>query len=181
MKTDSVPVVGGSERALIGQAETTLRLKTCRLLGLMESWMYAVLGGMLALTAALAVLSVVPLLWHEWVAHSLTQGILMALDRLLLTLMVIEILHTVRISVRSLVLTAEPFLIVGLIAAIRRILVLTLQTAYASGSTGAEAPNLEAMRMNMWEIGLLTALIFVLVMSLARLAGSHAAEVAEER
>jgi hypothetical protein len=36
--------------------------------------------------------------------------------------MIVEILHTVRISLRSHILVAEPFLIVGLIAAVRRIL-----------------------------------------------------------
>lgn len=174
-QTGTAPVVGGSEHALVGSAETALRFKTCRLLGLLESWMYAVLGGMLALTAALAILSVIPVLWREWAAHSLAQGILTALDRLLLSLMVIEILHTVRISVRSLVLSAEPFLIVGLIAAIRRILVLTLQTAYVGGAAGTEAPQLDALRMNLWEIGLLTALVFVLVLSLNRLAGPRPA------
>ena len=43
--------------------------------------------------------------------------------------MLVEILHTVRISIRSHVLVTEPFLVVGLIASIRRILVITLEAA----------------------------------------------------
>ena len=43
--------------------------------------------------------------------------------------MLVEILHTVRISIRSHVLVTEPFLIVGLIASIRRVLVITLEAA----------------------------------------------------
>ena len=44
-------------------------------------------------------------------------------------LMLVEILHTVRISIRSHFLVTEPFLVLGLIAAIRRILVITLEAA----------------------------------------------------
>jgi hypothetical protein len=40
-----------------------------------------------------------------------------------------QILHTVPISIRSHVLVTEPFLVVGLIASIRRILVITLEAA----------------------------------------------------
>jgi hypothetical protein len=43
--------------------------------------------------------------------------------------MLVEILHTVRISIRSHILVTEPFLVVGLIASIRRILVITLEAA----------------------------------------------------
>ncbi|GAC1661543.1 MAG: hypothetical protein NVS9B15_25110 [Acidobacteriaceae bacterium] len=49
------------------------------------------------------------------------------IDRLLLILMLVEILHTVRITIKSHMLVVEPFLIVGLIATVRRLLVLTLQ------------------------------------------------------
>jgi len=41
------------------------------------------------------------------------------LDDLLVVLMLVEIFHTVRISIRSHVLVTEPFLIVGLITPLR--------------------------------------------------------------
>jgi uncharacterized membrane protein (DUF373 family) len=47
------------------------------------------------------------------------------LDETLLVFMVVELLHTVRITLRDHALAAEPFLIVGLIAGVRRILILT--------------------------------------------------------
>ena len=53
----------------------------------------------------------------------------LVLDQLLLVLMLVELLHTVRISVRSEALIMEPFLTVGLIASIRRVLVITMQAA----------------------------------------------------
>ncbi|MBJ7595276.1 MAG: phosphate-starvation-inducible PsiE family protein [Candidatus Dormibacteraeota bacterium] len=47
------------------------------------------------------------------------------LDETLLVFMVVELLHTVRVTLRDHTLAAEPFLIVGLIAGVRRILILT--------------------------------------------------------
>jgi uncharacterized membrane protein (DUF373 family) len=49
------------------------------------------------------------------------------LDRILLILMIAEILYTVQVSFREHTLSPEPFLIVGLIAATRRILVITAE------------------------------------------------------
>jgi hypothetical protein len=48
--------------------------------------------------------------------------IVILLDRILLILMIVEILYTVQVSFREHTLIPEPFLIVGLIAATRRIL-----------------------------------------------------------
>lgn len=53
--------------------------------------------------------------------------VLTVLDKGLVLFMVAELLHTVRITVREKGLAAEPFLIVGLIAGIRRVLILTAQ------------------------------------------------------
>lgn len=51
------------------------------------------------------------------------------LDQLLFVLVLVEILHTVRISIRAQEILIEPFLIVGLIASVRRVLVITMQAA----------------------------------------------------
>ena len=63
-------------------------------------------------------------------------------------------------TVREHVLTAEPFLIIGLIAAIRRILVLT------AGFTEMPNPGEITFRIAMPETGVLTGLIPALVASL---------------
>jgi uncharacterized membrane protein (DUF373 family) len=46
------------------------------------------------------------------------------LDQVLLVLILVEIVHTVVLSLRSHRLAAQPFIVVGLVAVIRRILVL---------------------------------------------------------
>ena len=58
--------------------------------------------------------------------------------------MVIEILHTVRVSFTEGALVSEPFLVVGLIASIRRVLVITLEilAGEGAGEMGAEFTGL---------------------------------------
>src|SRR5262249_41903628 len=63
--------------------------------------------------------------WRHIAAGDLAANIVGLLDQLLLVLMVVEILYTVQVSFREHVLTAPPFLLVALIAAVRRIVVLT--------------------------------------------------------
>jgi hypothetical protein len=60
------------------------------------------------------------------------------LDIVLLVLMVVELAYTVVLSLRGAVLLAEPFLIVGLIAVIRRILVITVNEVNAKAAPGGE-------------------------------------------
>lgn len=87
------------------------------------------------------------------------RAIVSLLDVILLALMVVELLYTVQVSFRSHALVAEPFLLVALIAAVRRILVITAEF-------GAQArPTETQFRQVMWELGLLTALILALVVS----------------
>jgi len=89
-----------------------------------------------------------------------TRAIVTLLDRILLALMIVELLYTVQISFREHTLVPEPFVLVALIAAVRRILVITAEF-------GAQArPDEEVLRNVLWELGLLTALIVVLVGSL---------------
>jgi uncharacterized membrane protein (DUF373 family) len=49
------------------------------------------------------------------------------LDQVLMILLVVELLYTVQVSFRTHGLVTEPFLVVGLISVIRRVLVLTAQ------------------------------------------------------
>jgi uncharacterized membrane protein (DUF373 family) len=55
-------------------------------------------------------------------AESVTAAAVALLDEVLLVLILIEILHTVVLSLRSHRLLAEPFIVVGLVAVIREIL-----------------------------------------------------------
>ena len=70
--------------------------------------------------------------------------------------MLAEIIHTVGISLRKGVLVVEPFLIVGVIAAVRRMLIITAELAVP------EKDETEIFRLMMLELGILTATILAL-------------------
>lgn len=84
------------------------------------------------------------------------------LDRILLVLLIVELLYTVQVSFRAHALTPEPFLLVGLISAIRRVLLLT--TALGE-QPHTEGPKPEPTTLII-ELGVLTVLILVLSVSL---------------
>lgn len=85
------------------------------------------------------------------------------LDLVLLVLMVVELAYTVMLSLRGAVLSAEPFLIVGLIAVIRRILVITV----GEFKNGSPQPTFSTE--SGIELGILTAVVLVFVLSIAML------------
>ena len=60
--------------------------------------------------------------------HNLTEAVVRLLDRVLLALMIAEIIYTVARFSREGHLEAEPFLVVGIIAAVRRMLVITAES-----------------------------------------------------
>jgi uncharacterized membrane protein (DUF373 family) len=104
---------------------------------------YLALGLLLAIAALFGVISAAISLWGAIPGQYSVDSLLVAIDRMLLVLMIVEILHTVRASFRTGTLVCEPFLIVGLIASIRRILIITLQSSQAS-QPGALEPGITA-------------------------------------
>jgi len=93
-------------------------------------------------------------------------ALVVAIDRLLFVLMVVEILHTVRASFRSGTLVCEPFLVVGLIASIRPVLVITLESSQAN-QPGKWTPDAQALlHSTMLELAVLGGLILVVVISI---------------
>ncbi|MDQ6707516.1 MAG: phosphate-starvation-inducible PsiE family protein, partial [Acidobacteriota bacterium] len=77
-----------------------------------------------------------------------------------------EILHTVRTSIHSHTLVTEPFLVVGLIASIRRMLVITLEATDLIKQGNWTAGGESVFRASMLELALLGGLILVLVVAI---------------
>jgi hypothetical protein len=80
--------------------------------------------------------------------------------------MLVEILHTVHASIRTMTLVCEPFLIVGLIACIRRILVITLEMSQITQPNHWQPENLPLFQASMLELGVLGALVIILIGSI---------------
>ena len=88
------------------------------------------------------------------------------LDVMLLVLMMVELAYTVTVSLRGTVLAAEPFLIVGLIAVIRRMLVITIGDVGPGPAAAAGSGYLGSQPA---ELGVLTGVVLVLVVSIVLL------------
>jgi uncharacterized membrane protein (DUF373 family) len=78
---------------------------------------------LILLAATLAVSGVVGFV-ESVRTHTIATAAIDLLDRVLLVLILVEIVHTVVLSLRAHRLAAQPFIVVGLVAVIRRILFL---------------------------------------------------------
>jgi uncharacterized membrane protein (DUF373 family) len=143
-----------------------------RVFTLIEDIVYVGLGALLAVSALILLASSTVTFGRELLHGTLPGAIIGLLDHLLLALMIVELLYTIQVSFRAHALVPEPFLIVGLVAATRRILVVTAE--FGNVQERSEA----VFRASMIELGVLTAMIVGLVASLLMLRNKHPDAVA---
>ena len=100
-----------------------------------------------------------------WVAKGFTllEDAVTLLDQFLFILILVEVLYTIQVAFREHALVPEPFLIVGLIPVVRRVLVLTAELQQLLQT------DLTLFQYALGELGLMTALIVALVASLLML------------
>ncbi|HVF32688.1 MAG TPA: phosphate-starvation-inducible PsiE family protein [Acidimicrobiales bacterium] len=126
-----------------------------RILGTAENLTYAAAGALL-LVSALAVLATVAYHLATDLTKGAEQAVTTALDGLLLVFIVLELLAGVRATIIERKLVAEPFLVVGIIASIKEIVVIALEVKTADG---LDDPGFQA---SMAEIGVLGLLVLTL-------------------
>jgi uncharacterized membrane protein (DUF373 family) len=127
-----------------------------RLLSYAEDGIYLVTAGLLTATAIVLLFTTGQSLVRSLRTGPVLQESLKALDSLLLVLMIVELLHTIRLFIVEHALVPEPFLIVALIAGVRRMLILTTEASQYIQSKP------EQFRMAMIEMGLLIASFLVI-------------------
>ncbi len=120
-----------------------------------ENAVYTVLG-LLLFAGALAVL--VTLGYHMVldIDKGVEKSITTTLDGLLLVFILLELLAAVRATMIERKLVAEPFLVVGIIASIKEIVVVSLE---------AKDDNGEAFDNAMTEIGVLAGVVLLLALA----------------
>ena len=150
-------------------AQEKLRVQSGDYMAKAEVIVYSVLGILLFITALVTIANAGKMLWVSVGHWTITTDTLVVLDQLLVVLMMVEIMHTVRISIHSHVLVTEPFLVVGLIASIRRMLVITLEAASLTKGGAWSADGASIFRGSMMELGLLGLVILILVFSITLL------------
>jgi len=136
-------------------------LKAAHLLGRSESIVLVLIGLALVLVAVLLLYSSM---------YDLSQAVRLGpgeiedkaidiLNTVLLVMMTMEIVYTVAISLESHTLNAEPFLLIGVIAGIRRMLVITATSTQAEG-------NPAQFHNTLVELGLLAATVVALAIAI---------------
>ncbi len=125
-----------------------------------EELLYVIVGVLLLTAAVLIVVGTVRTMINGLNAgtDAVSIGVLV-LDGVLLTLIVAELLHTLRFVVLRGEIVVEPFLFVGLIAVVRRILLITAKVE-------SEAPNGRALTNLLLELGLLGGLTLALAVAI---------------
>lgn len=93
-----------------------------------EDAIYIVVAVFLVVAGVFVIWNAVTTLISD-IGGSLTKLVTDILDNGLLLFIIAELLHTVRATIQERTLVVEPFLIVGLIAAVRRLLLITAQLA----------------------------------------------------
>jgi phosphate starvation-inducible membrane PsiE len=128
-----------------------------KLLGSAESIVLSLIGVALVLVAVLLLYSSMHDLYEAVYEGpgAIEHKAIEILNTVLLVMMTMEIVYTVAISLTSHTLNAEPFLIIGVIAGIRRTLVIT------ATSTEQEA-HPEQFHNMLVELGLLAATVLAL-------------------
>jgi uncharacterized membrane protein (DUF373 family) len=154
-----------------GQGPKKVRHRVSLAFSYFEDVVYVGLGLLLAYSASALLVTAVMALVRNAMDGAPVPAIIDLLDRSLLVLMIVELLYTVKVSFREHALLPEPFLVVGLIAATRRILVVTAQFGQMMDKPEA------AFHKAMIEVGLLTLMVLALVASL-RLLRAHEKEPA---
>lgn len=89
----------------------------------------------LIVLAATILIAAVVNFFHEIHPKGLTLAATDLLDQVLLVLIVVEIVHTVILSLRAHALAAQPFLVVGLVAVIRKVLFVLGSSQKVSAAT----------------------------------------------
>jgi uncharacterized membrane protein (DUF373 family) len=170
-----------SDSAVTRPAENRFQRLSNQSLSLVEMVLYAALGLILSLAALFALFMACEAMWQGLSAQASASTVVEVIDRLLVVFMLVEILHTVRISIRSHILVTEPFLIVGLIATIRRILVITLNAANLTNAANWPNDGPAKLRASMIELALLGGIVMVLVIAIHILRKSKSPEEQEEQ
>jgi uncharacterized membrane protein (DUF373 family) len=127
------------------------------LLSVVEDIIYVAIAALLAVAAGVLLVDAA-IGFRHINADGASSVALEVLDRLLLVFIVVELLFAVRVTLRQREIVAEPFLIVGIIASIKEIIVLSVK---AADFIGQDTRFGHAVR----EVAILGVLVLVLAAS----------------
>ena len=164
-----------SSKRRLPKVDGRLRHKTANFFGYAEDFFYVAVAG------ALVVIGVIYLGYavYDFAKHVVEGGdfsilVIELLSNLLLVFIVTEIIHTIRAVIDEKILVAEPFLIVGIVAAIRRMIVLSAEAQDLLGK-----PTFNDAMIELILLGGIAVLLGFTVYMLRRTAASEPVSVHE--
>ena len=125
----------------------------------LEDVVYVAVAALLIVGAGALLVSAGITLFTE-LLHDTEEAVKSVLDVLLLVFILVELLGAVRTTLRERKLLAEPFLIVGMIASIKEIVVVSISAKDSFGAADSKFENAMA------EIGVLAALLLALSLAM---------------
>ena len=140
--------------------ERSLRSRLLQVVELLEDVIYAVIAVFLLVAAVGLLIGAGRTVVQNLDLATITPTVVTVLDQALLVFMVAELLRTVRITLRDRSLAAEPFLIIGLIAGVRRILIITAKNENIQAGPAFEVFWVELLLL----IALVLAMVIALVL-----------------
>ena len=159
MKRRSAARAKSSGDHVLGPALTSVVSRARGVLHGLEITLDIALAGVLVIAIALIGADTDGLV-AEGIHEGGIDSALLILDRVLLVFIIAELLYTLRLSLARTQLILEPFLIIGLVAVVRRVLVVTAQAERILSEGG----NLEPI---LWELGVLAGLVVSLAVALS--------------
>lgn len=130
-----------------------------KVLKYIEYFILFVIVGFLLISSGLLIYDEITMLFHYSRELTAIKVIIELISKTLLLLMILEVLSTVKVSMKQHILSCQPFLIIGLIAAVRRLLVISVEIAYVH----------DMFYYYIIEMGILIVLVFIFVFSLTLL------------
>jgi uncharacterized membrane protein (DUF373 family) len=159
MKKQSRATASSPTEHVLGPILTGLVSRARGVLHALEITLDIALAGVLVVAIALIGADTVGLV-AEGIRAGGIDAALLILDRVLLVFIIAELLYTLRLSLARTQLILEPFLIIGLVAVVRRVLVVTAQAERLLSAGG----NIEPI---LWELGALAGLVLSLAVALS--------------
>ena len=144
-----------------GKNEDFLRERTEQAFGLVEDLFYVAVAVALSLAGIGLFGYVVYEFFSNITETPFTSLILTLLDGLLLVFILTELIHSIRAVIDEKVLVSEPFLVVGVVAAIRRLVVVSAEAKELAGTPEFSDAMLEMGILTATVVGL-GAIIFLL-------------------
>ena len=135
-------------------SERWLRDKTEKAFGFVEDLLYVLVALALSFAGLLYFGYAIYDFLDRFEVDQLSSLVLSLLDGLLLVFIITEIIHTIRVVIDEKILVSEPFLVVGIVAAIRRLVVVSAEAKDLFGK-----PDFGDA---MLEIGVLTGTVLAL-------------------